>query len=135
MPLRLAAAGREDRARRVKVGSFVEPAEQLLVELRFSQQDVDVVDPPDGGVVAAGNVHERCNRMRGVGQEDVVVPRHDQQCAEDRYEHEPGDEGRGAREELSHRSPRDMPPSTTTVVPLTYAARAEARKHTTSPNS
>src|SRR4051812_35915596 len=70
-----------------------------------------------------------------VGQEDVVVRRQDQERADDRDEREPGDECRRAREELSQRIPRDMPPSTMTVVPLTYAALAEARKHTTSPNS
>ena len=34
-----------------------------------------------------------------------------------------------------HSRPRETPPSTRTVVPVTYAARSEARKQTTSPNS
>ena len=127
--------GRVDRGRRIEVGALVEAAEQALEERRLADDDVDVVDAAVGRVVAAGHRDVRRDGVGRVGQEHVLARRDEEQAEHDRDEREARDEQLAGREEPSHRSERAAPPSTWTVAPVMYAARSEARKQTTSPNS
>ena len=134
-PLLVVDPGRVDRGRRIEVGAFVEAAEQALEERCLADDDVDVVDASVGRVVAAGHRDVRRDGVRRVGQEHVLARRDEEQAEHDRDEREPRDEQLAGRKEPSHRSERAAPPSTWTVAPVMYAARSEARKQTTSPNS
>src|SRR5206468_10737080 len=95
--------------------------------------DVDEVDPAAVGVRrrAAGDLHERRDGVRAVGQEDVAVRREDPEREDDNGEQEQSEpaEARGA--EPPHSRKRVRPPSTGMVAPVTYAAWSEARKQTT----
>ena len=112
----------------------MQAAEELLEDRRLANDHVDEIDAALGRVVPAAHRHERRDRMRLVGQEDVLVRRDDVQRQRDGEQDDPQREEPAGGDAL-HRSPRELPPSTRTVVPVMYAARAEATKHTTSPNS
>ena len=55
------------------------PAEQVFEQVGFAEADVDEVDAPflRHGLFA-GNAHQRLQRVRAVGQENVVLVRGDQ---------------------------------------------------------
>ena len=70
-----ARAGRPRRGR-VEVGAVVEAAEQPLEQRRLADDHVDEVDPAAVvRLVAARDLDERRDRVRLVGQEDVLVRR------------------------------------------------------------
>ena len=107
--------------------------EEPLEPARLADEDVDEVDA--AAVVwflAARDGDERRDRVRPIRQIDVAVgggePENE---ADDREEQQPRrGEPRGS--EALHNRLRVSPPSTGTTVPVTYAARSEARKQTTS---
>jgi hypothetical protein len=132
--LPFADARRVYRARGVEIGALVQAAEQLLEPRCLAHDHVDEVDAAMLRVVAAGDDDERCDGVGLVGQEDVVVRPQRQQSDEDREADDAERHQPAGRDEL-HSRLLDMPPSTSTVVPLMYDARSEAMKQTTSPNS
>ena len=133
--LLLADARRVDGLGRVEVGAFVQAAEEPLEQCRLPHHDVDEVDASMGRVTAARDGDQWRDGMGGVREEDVLAGRDDQQRDRGREQQEPERQDAAGSQPALHRSDREMPPSTCTVVPVTYPARAEARKQTTSPNS
>ena len=95
----------------------MQAAEELLEDRRLAHDDVDEIDAALNWVMSALHRHERRDRMRLVGQEDVLVRREDVERERD------GEQERPEREEpaggdVLHTSPRELPPSTRTVVPV-----------------
>src|SRR5439155_17737338 len=122
--------------------------EELLEQARLLHLDRDVVDA--AAVVVASLPLDRHVRRDGpgpVGQEDVLVRGRQIEKADDGEEQDACDQEPDRRENPGHcfrirsarwpgqRRPRVRPPSTGTTVPVTYDARSEARKQTTSATS
>src|SRR5581483_5131214 len=114
----------------------MDPGEEGLELARAPLDDVDEVELPGLGGLGALHPYERRDRVGHVGKQDVLV-RRDEKEDQDRREQEHDDSAQHAPgcEESSQYRNRFRPPSTTRVCPVTYAARSEARKQTTSPNS
>ena len=100
----------------------MDEVEELFEEPRAADDHRVVVDASGPGrVLPALDLHDRCDRLRLVGEEDVVVGRDD---PEDRRR---GDEQKGAGSEKQagggepplQRRLRVTPPSTGTTAPVT----------------
>ena len=127
-------AGRHDRLRRDELGAVgPERGHQLLEQRRLAQDHVDEVDPARVIVrLRSLDRHLVRERLGAVRQDQVAARREEPRDRESGHEQqEPGlDEPT-----RSQKRPRVRPPSTAIVAPVTYAARSEARKQTTSPSS
>jgi hypothetical protein len=105
----------------------------LLEQRRLSHDDVDVEDAAAVVVRAlALDLDLRGERFRLVWKEQVFVRRQEVRgpAADERQDGEDGEQP----SRLQSR-PLVSPPSTAIVAPVTYDARSEARKQTTSPIS
>ena len=141
------------RGGRNQRGSFVEAGEELLEDAGLLDLDCDVVDAAAVMVwPLASDLDERCKRPRAVGQENVLVGRDEiEERRADRQAEKGEARNQDAREDAGHRlrirrggavgcpglreEPCVRPPSTGITAPVTYDARSEARKQTTSPTS
>ncbi len=103
----------------IQVGALVQSAEQLLEDRRLANDHVHEVDAAFAlnRVLPVSHRDERRDRVRLVGQEDVLVGRRDVERQGDGEQDDPQHEEPAGGDEL-HRSPREPPPSTRTVVPL-----------------
>src|SRR5437899_2876603 len=127
---------------------LTQAGKQLLEEACLLDLDCDVVDAAAVAVVAlALDGHVGRDGLGAVGEEDVLVRGRQIEEADDCEEDDARDQEPDGRENPGHRfrirlaapvgqrRPRVRPPSTGTTVPVTYDARSEARKQTTSATS
>jgi hypothetical protein len=88
----VAHAGRDDETRRDEGRALVDPRKERLEHARPALEHVDEVDAAGPRLVlAALHVDEGGDRMRAVGQQDVVVRRHEVQ--DDRRRDDEPDDG------------------------------------------